>query len=975
MGFLKAIFGNYSKKELKRVKPIMNSVLALEDKYKAMTEAELKDQTNVLKERLANGETTDDILPDAFAVCREASDRVLGMKHYPVQIIGGIVLHQGRIAEMRTGEGKTLVATLPAYLNGLTGEGVHVVTVNDYLAKRDSEWMGKLYNYLGLSVGLIVHDLDSDERKKSYNADITYGTNNEFGFDYLRDNMVVYKERKVQRGHTFAIVDEVDSILIDEARTPLIISGQGDKSTDLYERADKLARTLKCEKFAEIDNKEDKEDYYKSNDIDYVVDEKARTATLTQTGVKKVEAYFGIENLTDPDNLTIQHHVNQAIKAHRTMRLDIDYVVKDGEVIIVDEFTGRLMYGRRYNEGLHQAIEAKEGVKIENESKTLATITFQNYFRLYKKLSGMTGTAMTEEAEFGEIYELDIIEIPTNKPVQRIDEPDLIFKNEKGKFNAVIDDIIECHEKGQPVLVGTISIEKSEILSAMLKKRGVKHNVLNAKQHEKEAEIVAQAGKKGAVTIATNMAGRGTDIILGGNAEFMALSEMRKQGYDEEMISQATSYGETDDEEILEARKVFRELNQKFKDELQGEADEVREAGGLYIIGTERHESRRIDNQLRGRSGRQGDPGKSRFYLSTEDDLMRLFGGERMEAVMTRLNTPDDMPIENKMLSNIIESSQKKVESRNFAIRKNVLQYDDVMNKQREIIYTQRDQVLNGENIRDVIIKMINENIEGTVKLYCDDNMLREQWNLGSLKDYYTGWVIDEDDECLDFTLDDLADMENQQIIDILQKKANDRYEENESLLPEDTMREMERVYLLKSVDTYWMQHIDDMENLKQGIRLRAYGQKDPVVEYRFEGFDMFDQMIDAIRENTAKLCLSAPKKIAEIQKRQLADVERLRAIRDERIRELQAAKEQAVLQGESSEEIDREIAEEEKENVEEASVVIKREQMANPTSTSGGSENSTSSGTVRKSKKVGRNDPCPCGSGKKYKKCCGKNE
>ena len=977
MGFIKAIFGNYSKKELKRVKPIMNSVLALEDKYKAMTDAELKDQTNVLKERLANGETTDDILPDAFAVCREASDRVLGMKHYPVQIIGGIVLHQGRIAEMRTGEGKTLVATLPAYLNGLTGDGVHVVTVNDYLAKRDSEWMGKLYNYLGLSVGLIVHDLDSDERQKSYNADITYGTNNEFGFDYLRDNMVVYKERKVQRGHAFAIVDEVDSILIDEARTPLIISGQGDKSTDLYERADKLARSLKCEKFAEIDNKEDKEDYYKSNDIDYVVDEKAKTATLTQTGVKKVEAYFGIENLTDPDNLTIQHHVNQAIKAHGTMRLDIDYVVKDGEVIIVDEFTGRLMYGRRYNEGLHQAIEAKEGVKIENESKTLATITFQNYFRLYKKLSGMTGTAMTEEAEFGEIYELDIIEIPTNKPVQRIDEPDLIFKNEKGKFNAVIDDIIECHEKGQPVLVGTISIEKSEILSSMLKRRGVKHNVLNAKQHEKEAEIVAQAGKKGAVTIATNMAGRGTDIILGGNAEFMALSEMRKQGYDEEMISQATGYGETDDEEILEARKLFRELNQKFKDELQGEAEEVREAGGLYIIGTERHESRRIDNQLRGRSGRQGDPGRSRFYLSTEDDLMRLFGGERMEAVMTRLNTPDDMPIENKMLSNIIESSQKKVEGRNFAIRKNVLQYDDVMNKQREIIYTQRDQVLNGENIRDVIIKMINENIENTVKLYCDDNMLREQWNLGSLKDYYTGWVIDEDDDCLDFTLDDLADMEDQQIIEVLQKKANDRYEENESLLPEETMREMERVYLLKSVDTYWMQHIDDMENLKQGIRLRAYGQKDPVVEYRFEGFDMFDQMIDSIRENTAKLCLSAPKKIAEIQKRQLADVERLRAIREERIRELQAAKEQAVLQGESSDEIDeidKEIAEEEQENVEDASVVIKREQMANPTSTSGGSENSTSS-TVRKGKKVGRNDLCPCGSGKKYKKCCGKNE
>ena len=978
MGFIKSLFGNYSKKELKRVKPIMNKVLALEDKYKAMAEEELKDQTNILKKRLAEGETTDDILPDAFAVCREASDRVLGMKHYPVQVIGGIVLHQGRIAEMRTGEGKTLVATLPAYLNGLTGNGVHVVTVNDYLAKRDSEWMGKLYNYLGLTVGLIVHDLDSEQRKKAYSADITYGTNNELGFDYLRDNMVVYKERKVQRGHAFAIVDEVDSILIDEARTPLIISGQGDKSTDLYERADKLARTLKYEKFAELDAKEDKEDYYKENDIDYVIDEKARTATLTQTGVKKVEAFFGIENLTDPDNLTIQHHVNQAIKAHGTMRLDTDYVVKDGEVIIVDEFTGRLMYGRRYNEGLHQAIEAKEGVKIENESKTLATITFQNYFRLYKKLSGMTGTAMTEEEEFGEIYELDVIEIPTNKPIQRIDEPDFIFKNEKGKYNAVIEDIIECHEKGQPVLVGTISIEKSELLSAMLKKKGIKHNVLNAKQHEKEAEIVAQAGKKGAVTIATNMAGRGTDIILGGNAEFMALSEMRKQGYDEEMITQATSYGYTEDEEILNARKTFQELNQKFKDELKDEADEVREAGGLYIIGTERHESRRIDNQLRGRSGRQGDPGRSRFYLSTEDDLMRLFGGEKMQAVMERMNTPEDMPIENRLLSNIIENSQKQVESRNFGIRKNVLQYDDVMNKQREIIYTQRDQVLNGENIKDVIIKMINDNIEETVKLYCDNDILREQWNLTSLKDYYTGWILEEDDDCLDFTLDELADMENSHLIEIIQKKAQDIYEENEKLLPEETMREMERVYLLKSVDTYWMQHIDDMENLKQGIRLRAYGQKDPVVEYRFEGFDMFDQMIDAIRENTAKLCLSAPKKIAEVQKRQLADIERAKAIREERIKELQRAKEEAVSNADEEEvkEIEKEIEEEEQENVEEATVVIKREQMANPTSTSGGSDNSTSSTstTVRK-KKVGRNDPCPCGSGKKYKKCCGKDE
>ncbi|MBQ1992194.1 MAG: preprotein translocase subunit SecA [Clostridia bacterium] len=975
MGFIKALFGNYSKKELKRVKPIMNSVLELEDKYKAMTEEELKNQTNILKERLANGETTDDILPDAFAVCREASDRVLGMRHYPVQVIGGIVLHQGRIAEMRTGEGKTLVATLPAYLNGLTGEGVHVVTVNDYLAKRDSEWMGKLYSYLGLTVGLITHDISSAERKKAYAADITYGTNNELGFDYLRDNMVVYKERKVQRGHAFAIVDEVDSILIDEARTPLIISGQGDKSTDLYERADKLARTLKYEKFAEIDTKEDNEEYYKSQGIDYIIDEKAKTATLTQHGVKKVEAFFGIDNLTDPDNLTIQHHINQAIKAYGTMRLDTDYVVKDGEVIIVDEFTGRLMYGRRYNEGLHQAIEAKEGVKIENESKTLATITFQNYFRLYKKLSGMTGTAMTEESEFGEIYELDIIEIPTNKPVQRIDEPDLIFKNEKGKFNAVIEDIIECNAKGQPVLVGTISIEKSEILSGMLKRRGIKHNVLNAKQHDKEAEIVAQAGKKGAVTIATNMAGRGTDIILGGNAEFMALSEMRKNGFDEELIAQATSYGETKDEEILNARKTFQELNQKYKDELKDEAEEVRNIGGLYIIGTERHESRRIDNQLRGRAGRQGDPGKSRFYLSTDDDLMRLFGGERMEAVMTRLSTPDDMAIENKMLSNIIESSQQKVEGRNFAIRKNVLQYDDVMNKQREIIYSQRDQVLNGENIKDVVVKMINENIEGIVALYCDDNILREQWNMDSLREYYMGWVLSEDDDCLDLTLDELADMNSKQIVEILQDKAAKIYEENEALLPEDTMREMERVYLLKSVDTYWMQHIDDMDNLKQGIRLRAFAQKDPVVEYRFEGFDMFDQMIESIRENTAKLCLSAPKKIAEIQARQIADAERAKAYREERLRELEAAKAEAMNKGESAEEIDKEIAEEQQIMEEESTILIKREQMANPTSTSGGSSDEKPNTTVKKNKKVGRNDPCPCGSGKKFKKCCGKDE
>ncbi len=665
MNFLKAMFGNYSKREIKRIQPIADKVIALESKYAAMSESELKNQTTLLKERLANGETTDDILPDAFAACREASWRVLGMKHFPVQVLGGIVLHQGRIAEMKTGEGKTLVATLPAYLNALTGNGVHIVTVNDYLARRDSEWMGKLYKYMGLKVGLIVHDLENSLRKEAYNADITYGTNNELGFDYLRDNMVVYKENKVQRGHAFAIVDEVDSILIDEARTPLIISGQGDKSTDLYEKADGFAKTLKLQRFTELDSKEDMEAYYAENGIDYVVDEKQKTATLTQLGVKKAEEYFHLENLTDPENLTIQHHINQAIKANGVMKLDVDYVVKDGEVLIVDEFTGRLMYGRRFNEGLHQAIEAKEGVKVQSESKTLATITFQNYFRLYGKLSGMTGTGQTESEEFQEIYKLDVVEIPTNKPVIRQDLPDSVFKTEKGKFNAVIDQIAAAHEKGQPVLVGTISIEKSELLSKMLKRRGIAHNVLNAKQHDKEAEIVAQAGKYGAVTIATNMAGRGTDIILGGNAEYLAKASMRKQGYPEEMIEEATGYAETDNEEILEARKTFQELNEKYKDEIKDEADRVREAGGLMIIGTERHESRRIDNQLRGRSGRQGDPGVSRFFLSTEDDLMRLFGGDRMKAMMERMNVDEDTPIENKMLSNIIESSQEKVEMRN----------------------------------------------------------------------------------------------------------------------------------------------------------------------------------------------------------------------------------------------------------------------------------------------------------------------
>ncbi|MCI2112399.1 MAG: preprotein translocase subunit SecA [Ruminococcus sp.] len=955
MNFLKAMFGNYSKREVKRVQPICDKVLALDDKYAAMSESELKNQTAILKERLANGETTDDILPDAFAVCREASSRVLGMKHYPVQVIGGIVLHQGRIAEMKTGEGKTLVATLPAYLNGLTGNGVHIVTVNDYLARRDSEWMGKLYRYLGLTVGLITHEIDNEQRKAAYNADITYGTNNELGFDYLRDNMVVYKEQKVQREHAFAIVDEVDSILIDEARTPLIISGKGDKSTDLYQKADTFAKTLKIQRFAELDSKEDMEEYYEENGIDYVVDEKQKTATLTQSGVKKAEEFFGIENLTDPENLTIQHHVNQAIKANGVMKLDVDYVVKDDEVIIVDEFTGRLMYGRRFNEGLHQAIEAKEGVKVQSESKTLATITFQNYFRLYKKLSGMTGTAQTESEEFQEIYKLDVVEIPTNKPVIRKDLPDSVYKTERGKFNAVIDIISEAHEKGQPVLVGTISIEKSELLSKMLKKRGIKHNVLNAKQHEKEAEIVAQAGKLGAVTIATNMAGRGTDIILGGNAEYMAKASMRKQGFPEELIEEATGYAETDDEEIINARKTFQELNAKYKEEIKDEAEQVREAGGLMIIGTERHESRRIDNQLRGRSGRQGDPGVSRFFLSTEDDLMRLFGGDRMKLMMERMNVDEDMPIENKMLSSIIEGSQEKVELRNFGIRKDVLQYDDVLNRQREIIYGQRDQVLNGEDLHDTVLKMLEDTIDTSIKHYLPEGP-KENWNYQSLVDYYKGWIIN-DDEKYDLSLDDLEDMEADEIKQMIVDDALALMKENEELLPAETIREMERVYLLKSVDTYWMDHIDNMEQLKAGIRLRSYGQHDPVVEYRIEGFDMFDEMIENIREDTVKLMLIMPKRVYEVQKRQ----EAIEAARKAAEKQAAAAHQVMLNNGE------------EKKQPNAVEVALKREQVAKPTQTSSDGTD-TANKTVRKGKKIGRNDPCPCGSGKKYKKCCGRD-
>ena len=912
MGLIKALFGDYSKRELKRIQPICDRVLALEDTYRAMSEDELRGQTDKLRDRLKMGETTDDILPDAFAVCREAADRVLGMRHFPVQIIGGIVLHQGRIAEMRTGEGKTLVATLPAYLNALTGEGVHIVTVNDYLARRDSEWMGKVYRYLGLTVGLIVHDLKNEERRAAYAADITYGTNNEMGFDYLRDNMVIYKQQKVQRGHHYAIVDEVDSILIDEARTPLIISGQGDRSTDLYARADAFARTLKAQRIREMNAKEEQNE----TDADYIVDEKARTATLTQAGVRKAEAYFKVENLMDSENVTLLHHINQAIKARGVMQRDVDYMVKDGQVLIVDEFTGRLMFGRRYNEGLHQAIEAKEGVKVERESKTLATITFQNYFRMYKKLSGMTGTAMTEETEFQQIYRLDVVEIPTNRPMIRKDLPDVVYKTEAAKYRAVIDQIVECHERQQPVLVGTISIEKSELLSKMLKGRGIPHNVLNAKHHEKEAEIVAQAGKSGAVTIATNMAGRGTDIMLGGNAEYLAKAEMRRMGLPEELIVESTAYGETDNEEILAARATFRELNDKYKEAIRPEAKAVREAGGLFILGTERHESRRIDNQLRGRAGRQGDPGASRFYLSLEDDLMRLFGGERINHMMELLGVEEDMPIENKMLTGAIESAQHKVEERNFGIRRDVLQYDDVMNRQREIIYSQRDQVLDGDSMKDAILGMIRESVTANVARYTADDNDHENWNLDGLRDYYRGWLTNDDD--FRFTPQEREDTERSDIETTLIDRAMAIYAEKEAEFG-DRMREVERVVLLKTVDRYWMDHIDNMDELRRGIHLRAYGQKDPVVLYRIEGFDMFDQMIAAIREDTAHLMLTV------------------------RIR-----------------------TEEEP----------KREQVAKVTGASAGGDDTARPRTVRKTaaQKVGRNDPCPCGSGKKYKKCCGKN-
>ena len=854
MGIFSKVFGSYSTRELARIEPLKKKVLELDEEFQALSDADLKEKTNEFRERLEDGESLESMEAEALATVREAAYRVLGKKPFPVQIIGAIVLHQGRIAEMKTGEGKTLVACVAAYLNALPGKGVHVVTVNDYLAKTQSDEMGKVLRFLGLTVGCILHGLNNDQRRAAYNCDVTYGTNNELGFDYLRDNMVIYKKDKVQREHNFAVVDEVDSILIDEARTPLIISGKGDKSTALYGVVDKFAKTLTAATVVEMDDKQDQEEI--NENADYIVDEKSKTATITRRGVKKAEEYFAVDNLMDPENMTLLHHVNQALKANGVMRKDIDYIVEDGEVVIIDEFTGRKMLGRRFNDGLHQAIEAKEGVKVAQESKTLATITFQNYFRLYTKLSGMTGTAMTEEDEFREIYKLDVIAIPTNRPVQRIDHTDLIYRTEKGKYKAIIEQIAECHEKGQPVLVGTISIEKSELLSSMLKRKGIKHEVLNAKYHAKEAEIVAQAGKLGAVTIATNMAGRGTDIMLGGNAEFLAKAEMRKREYPEEIITEAIGYADTDNQEVLDARAVYQELYKKFGDEVKEKAKDVKAAGGLYILGTERHESRRIDNQLRGRSGRQGDEGESRFFLSVEDDLMRIFAGDRLENMMRTLNVDEDTPSESKALTKIIESSQRKVEGRNFNIRKNVLNYDDVMNTQREIIYKQRAQVLDGEDIHDSIIKMFEELIAGTVKQYINEEETdHNQWNLVGLRDHFLGWITEEDD--LEYDEADLAGLTTADITEALTEKAKALYAAKEEEYGADIMRELERVVLLKVVDTKWMAHIDDMDELKKGIGLRAYGQQNPVVEYRYEGFEMFDAMVDSIREDTVRMLLT----------------------------------------------------------------------------------------------------------------------
>ena len=908
MGLINKLFGTRSQREIKKFMPQVDAVMALEDEYRQLSDEALKAKTADFKARLQNGETLDDILVEAFATCREAADRVLGMRPYRVQVIGGIVLHQGRIAEMKTGEGKTLVAILPAYLNALTGKGVHIVTVNDYLAKRDSEWMGKVYRYLGLSVGLIIHGLSAAQRREAYAADITYCTNNELGFDYLRDNMAIYKQEMVQRGHNFVIVDEVDSILIDEARTPLIISGQGEASTKLYEMADFFVSRLKKMVFASTDEKEEQDQY----DCDYIVDEKARTVSLTAKGIAKAEEYFQVENLSDPENTTLAHHINQAMKARGLMKRDIDYVVKDGQVIIVDEFTGRLMYGRRYNEGLHQAIEAKEGVTVANESKTLATITFQNFFRLYAKLSGMTGTALTEAEEFMGIYDLDVIEIPTNKPVARIDHPDVVYKTEAGKFRAVIRQIKECHEKGQPVLVGTISIEKSEILSKMLKKEGVPHNVLNAKHHEKEAEIVAQAGKLGAVTIATNMAGRGTDIMLGGNAEYLALNDLRKSGMAEELIVEANAYSETENPEILAARRAYQEAYEKHKAEISKEAEQVRAAGGLFIVGTERHESRRIDNQLRGRAGRQGDPGETRFYLSLEDDVMRLFGSDRIKGMMETMGLDEDTPIDAKILSGAIENAQKNVESRNYQTRKNVLEYDDVMNTQRKVIYGQRSQVLEGEDLQQQVAHMMEVVAERNVNAAFGEQAHISRSDFLSLLSHFDGICFPKG--AWSYTDEALSTLTKEQAAADLLSIMKTYYQKKEAVLTSPVMRELERVVTLRVVDEYWMDHLDAMTDLRQGIGLRAYGQNDPVVEYKREGYEMFENMIDSIRE--------------EIVRRMF----------------LVQVKPQTE---------------------------IKREKVAKVTSEGGAGDKTVKRQPQVRKAKVGRNDPCPCGSGKKYKNCC----
>ena len=947
MSFFEKLFGSFSDKELKRIQPLADKVLALEPEMEKLTDEQLQAKTAEFKERLAKGETLDDLLPEAFAVCREADWRVLGLKPYPVQIIGGIVLHRACIAEMQTGEGKTLVATMPVYLNALTGKGVHVVTVNDYLARRDSEWMGKVYRFLGLTVGLVVHSVEPADRKKAYEADVTYGTNNEFGFDYLRDNMVVYKANMVQRGHAYAIVDEVDSILIDEARTPLIISGKGEDSSAMYKRADDFAKTLKKSVIVELDDKVAAEEQV---DGDYVVDEKRKTATLTESGVQKAEAYFGVENLADADNMSLRHYIDGAIKARGVMHRDTDYIVKDGEVIIVDEFTGRLMYGRRFNEGLHQAIEAKEGVTVAAESKTLATVTFQNYFRMYDKLAGMTGTASTEADEFSEIYGLQIVSIPTNKPRARKDLPDSVYKTVNGKYNAVIEQVAECHAKGQPVLVGTVSVEKSEALSKLLKKRGIEHNVLNAKQHEREAEIVAQAGKQGAVTIATNMAGRGTDIMLGGNVTYMAKAalkkeltkaltkdlDQRKDEYEhakarakatgtelptppeadidaklEFLLTECDGHADTEDTEVLNARKRFDELCAEFEPEIKREAEAVREAGGLFIIGTERHESRRIDNQLRGRAGRQGDPGASRFFLSLEDDLMRIFGGERVQGLMDSLGLEEDVPIENKLITNTIESAQKKLEASNFAIRKQVLQYDDVMNQQREIIYKQRQMVLNGEDISDKLHEMMRQSIDDACANYLNGESA-DDWDFAGLRRHFMNWLCLPTD--FNYTTAQLNDVTRQGIADELYKRGMDILTAKETKYGAQTMRELERICLLRNVDSKWMEHIDNMDQLKQGMGLRGYGQHDPVVEYRIEGFAMFDEMIASIREDAVHMLLTI--------------------------------------------------------EIRQQNAQPKREQIAKPTGEGAPVKAGAKGSAPVRVTKIGRNDPCPCGSGLKWKKC-----